>query len=281
MFLIDVDSGEVVLVADEPAQGLTHCGSPAWSSDGRRILFDAMPVRKYNQARMGAIAVSDQGLEIQELGPGNCPAFSPEVDRFAFLLNPDAIPDAESGVWVMNADGTGSRRVGGYGRPRWSPDGRQFLVAGFGNPSCTMALLDAETGQERPLDVPGHKVFLTPSWAGDKTVVAAIGAEVADVIALLDVTDPAAVKVKEVLWKKGDGADVTPSYPVYNAETRRCVFVGAGPKGMALYVVRRGKSAPAKRLEPEGLDRPITDLAASPDGRYVLFCSDRPDGRPR
>src|SRR5437764_156678 len=31
LYLMDVTNGEVTLVADQPAPGLTHCGSPAWS----------------------------------------------------------------------------------------------------------------------------------------------------------------------------------------------------------------------------------------------------------
>ena len=40
---MDVTNGEVTLIADQPAPGLTQCGSPVWSHDGRRILFDATP----------------------------------------------------------------------------------------------------------------------------------------------------------------------------------------------------------------------------------------------
>ena len=43
LHLIDVETGEVTLIADEPSEGLVRIGSPSWSHDGRRILFDAMP----------------------------------------------------------------------------------------------------------------------------------------------------------------------------------------------------------------------------------------------
>jgi hypothetical protein len=36
-----------------------------------------------------------------------------------------------------------------------------------------------------------------------------------------------------------------------------------------------GKPDPPKRLEPQGFDTTIQDLAISPDGRYVVFASDR------
>jgi len=58
------------------------------------------------------------------------------------------------GVWDMQADGSRRRRLGGYGRVKWSPDGRQLLIVGFSNP-CDVTLMDPETGQERPVRIPG------------------------------------------------------------------------------------------------------------------------------
>ena len=64
-------------------------------------------------------------------------------------------------------------------------------------------------------------------------------------------------------------------YPVYSARTRRCIFVGRGPEGLALYGFERGQVDPPSRLESEGYDKLLQDLASSPDGRYLLFSSDR------
>jgi hypothetical protein len=57
------------------------------------------------------------------------------------------------------------------------------------------------------------------------------------------------------------------------------VFVGIEPKGMALYSFRQGQHERPRRLEPEGFDQLIQDVAMSPDGRYVVFCSTRPPRR--
>ena len=65
--------------------------------------------------------------------------------------------------------------------------------------------------------------------------------------------------------------------PVCSPATGQCVFVGSDPKGMALYTLDPGKPGPPRRLEPEGHDKLIRDLAFSPDGRYLLFSSNRPD----
>ena len=136
--------------------------------------------------------------------------------------------------------------------------------------------MDVRPEKSGPLQLAGQNVFSEPSWAGNETIVAAIGSDAPDSIALIDVSDPGHANIKEVLWKKGKALDVAPSCPLYSAGTRRCVFVGAAAKGVALYSFRHGQPGPPRRLEPDGHDNLIVDLAASPDGRYILFSSDRP-----
>src|SRR4051812_27047475 len=43
LHLLDVQTGEVALVGGEPGPGMVYLGSPEWSYDGRRIVFDATP----------------------------------------------------------------------------------------------------------------------------------------------------------------------------------------------------------------------------------------------
>ena len=81
-------------------------------------------------------------------------------------------------------------------------------------------------------------------------------------------------KTGKVLWKRGDGSNVEPLYPVYSPVTKQCVFVGREKGGQSLY--RLGADGRPERLEAEvQRDGKIASLALSPDGRYLLFCSDR------
>ncbi len=277
LYLIDLATGELTLVADQPDPGLTYCGSATWSHDGRRIAFDATPWTEWSLSRLKTIEIADGRLAVSDLGFGNCPTFSPAGDRIAFLNNSN-VGGAESGVWLMQADGSQRRMLGEYGRPRWSPDSRQFMIVSFSKP-CEVTLMDVRPEKSGVLRVPGQNLFPVPSWTGEGTIVTVLGPDVGDTIALVDVTNPAEGKVKEILWKRANDTDLLPTFPLYSAITRRCVFVGGGPKGMALYSFQVGKSEPPKRLEPEGFDKEIVDLAMSPDGRYVLFSSNRPAGQ--
>jgi Tol biopolymer transport system component len=91
----------------------------------------------------------------------------------------------------------------------------------------------------------------------------------------LDVANPQDAKVKKVLWKKPADRDLKLNYPTYAPKTGRCAFVGGDDRGMAIYAIDPGVSGPPRRLDRGGDDKHISGLVFSPDGRYLLFSSDR------
>src|SRR5262249_29968965 len=155
--------------------------------------------------------------------------------------------------------------------PKWSPDGNQFLIISFREPrDVTLIDIRSDRRSDR-LNVVGRNILTPPSWAGEATIVAVIGTTVGDTIALLEVSSPEA-KIKEILWKRGEGLDIKPLSPVYAPETDTCVFVGQEEgKGLALYSIHRGRPGPPKRLEAEGHDNLLQSLSISPGGRFVAF----------
>jgi hypothetical protein len=280
LYVIDAAGGEAVLVASEPAPGFCQCGSSAWSRDGRRIYFDnTLGNSDHLRTHIKALYLEDGRPTLVDLGQGNCPYPSPTGKQVVFIVNPGAIPGAQSGVWLMNADGTNRRRLEGYGRPKWSPDGQQFLIISFGEPR-EVSLIDIRPGRKSDrLQVPDRNIYTPPNWAGEGVIVAILGEGAGDTIALLDVTSPKA-KIKETLWRRGQGADIKPLSPVYAPETGTCVFVGEQEgKGLALYSILRGRPGPPKRLEADGFDHLLQSLSISPGGRFVTFSSDRPARR--
>ena len=74
--MIEVATGLVTLIADQPDPGNTFCGSPTWSSDGKRILFDAMRTEEVQRAHLksieviaGKLTVTDSASAIARLLP--------------------------------------------------------------------------------------------------------------------------------------------------------------------------------------------------------------------
>ena len=276
VYMLDLVAGGTTLIADESVTGLTWNGSPTWSHDGTRIVFDAGPGTDWARSHLKSIEVVEGRPKFTDLGPGNCPTLSPDDKRIAFLLNPGAQAGAEAGVWVMEADGSQRRRAGEFGAPFWSPDGRGFLINSFSDPTeSTVMNLEKVTGGK--VEVPGYRLFSYPSWAGPGTLVSALATrDEGDTIALLDVSNPAEAKIIEVLWQRGEELDVTPRWPVYWPETRRCYFVGVEPNKRTLYSLERGKSRRAKQVEAKGQDDKLGGLSFSPDGRYLLMGANRP-----
>jgi beta-lactamase regulating signal transducer with metallopeptidase domain len=280
LFMFDLVDGGVTMVAREPKPDFTYCGSPSWSHDGRRVLFDATPGTVWSKTHLQVLEAVDGRARLTDLGLGNCPSLSPNGKRIAFLFN--AASSSQQGVWIMQADGSGRRRLGGYGVPRWSPDGRQLLVTSFGTP-CEATLM-RDNGIQRPVRLAGYEFRSVPHWAGDgATLIATLRSAAGFDIALIDISQPEQARIKQVLWRKGSGPAVDPRHPAwsgscpapaYQAASGRCVFVGWDKNGAALYTLQAGQLGPPQRLEA-GYDNKIASLAFSPDGRYLLFCSDR------
>jgi Tol biopolymer transport system component len=133
------NTGEILHVVNADGSGskpltrlLRYASDAVWSPDGRSIAFDTLD---------GAHTVHADGSHLTLLvsgppgsGPG-LPSWSPDGTRILYASTPGY--STHSGghyrleVWVMNANGTGRRRLyhsacctGGPGYPIWSPDGK-------------------------------------------------------------------------------------------------------------------------------------------------------------
>ena len=243
LYMIEIATGEVTLIADGADPDTTFCGSASWSSDGKRIFYDAMRPDRVAQSHLKVIELVAGELSKQDLGVGNCPSASPDGEEVAFLLNHGGVPGVQGGIWLMRSDGSQRRRLGGFGRPKWSPDGRQFMLTDFSIPA-NVRLMEKTTGRISSLRLKDREFWSAPNWVSDGTIVAVVGQGWGYTIALIDVTDPARAKVKEVLWEmnfKGKGIDANPHAPVYatSAQSLRvhrrteggdgALFVQAGP----------------------------------------------------
>jgi Tol biopolymer transport system component len=282
LYLMDVVAGGTTLFADEVLAGNTFNGSAKWSHDGRRIVFDVTPGTEWSKSRIVMLDARDGRPSFTDLGPGNCPNFSRDDRRIVFLINPGAPSGEQPGIWVMQADGSGRKWVSGkFGAPFWSEDGRELLIYSFAVPTSVMAI-NLDSARAGTIEVSGYHLFSWPRWAGTGQVVVCLGTGVAagDLIALLDVRDPAHARIVEVLWRRGPDLDVEPKWPLYSPESRRCYFTGieAG-KGQSLFSVKRGENGHATRLERQAPQERILPLDFSPDGRYLLFGANRPVDR--
>jgi Tol biopolymer transport system component len=167
--------------------------------------------------------------------------------------------------------------------PTFSRDDKR--IASCQQPDLTKptmtTVIQLEAVKAGVVEVPGYHIFSWPRWAGPGRIVATLGTGVeGEMIAILDVTDPARAKIVKTLWKRGPELDVYPRWTILQPGTDRCFFVGVAPGNRrTLCATRPGEPGRAEPLEPGNLPDMLGGLSFSPDGRYLLFNANRPERR--
>ena len=152
-------SGEPVLVTADEAIG--QCGSPSWSPDGERLVFECAPAMinpdQYD-GPPGLYLGSSDGTGIPRpwgSGWAESPSWSSDGTRVAF----ESRRDGNYEIYAMNADGKSITRLTNTPQddrhPTWSPDGTEIAFdserdttdtsttdgPGSGDPTTTPSLI--------------------------------------------------------------------------------------------------------------------------------------------
>lgn len=107
--------------------------NPSWSPDGEWLAF-----MSYEDGAINLFKARPDGSELTRLtsnstGYVSNAAWSPDASQIAYTFYTDYEQPAE--LWVMNADGSGSRQLlpqVGHGDPLWNRDGSALVVSGYG-----------------------------------------------------------------------------------------------------------------------------------------------------
>jgi Tol biopolymer transport system component len=265
--------------------------APAWSRDGRTIVFVSWRDGNGEVYAMDADGSGPRNLT-QHPAKDVRPAWSPDGRRIAFVSR----RDGNSEIYVMNADGSGKRNLtrsrASDDYPTWSPDGRKIAFLRGRPESRTM---DVSTWHPRPANCSGsprrcvfrfflyHLYVMNADGSGLRRLTrnSNIGGQI--------VWSPEGRTIyfgRYLVRTDGSGARRLPYIPltaVWSPDGRQIAFtVSLGPRhppviqNSEIYVMNADGSGTRRLTHSAAYDG---EPAWSPDGRKIAFRSTRNGNR--
>jgi Tol biopolymer transport system component len=253
--------------------------APAWSPDGRTIVFVSWRDGNGEVYAMNADASEPRNLT-QHPDKDVRPAWSPDGRSIAFVRSRDRhqrmqpghrTPPEQSDIYVMNADGSRKRNLtrdrASDDYPTWSPDGRRIaFLHGRGRGRGQLYVVNADGSGLRNLGrIAGPALFAShPVWSPDGRTI---------------------YFGRYLVSTDGSGARKLPYIPitaVWSPDGRQIAFVGnklrnqlpghSGPRkaNSDIYVMNADGSGIRRLTHNSGYDG---EPAWSPDGRKIAFQS--------
>jgi TolB protein len=212
--------------------------------------------------------------------------------RRAALRGRVAYSTRDGDIWVMNANGSGRRRVtrSGHGfdfDPSLSPDGRSIVFRtsrgryirdprGIGAEG--IFVVDIRTKREHPVHPPRGGLF--PSWSSDGGLIAFSALQRDLVGESIHVVTPAGTNLRDLAEP---GFSAAQEGVAWSPDSRRIAYSGhSGDGNWAIWTMNRDGSARRQLTFP----RPVLPRGSggdhigawSPDGKRLLYSSDNGHG---
>jgi Tol biopolymer transport system component len=247
-------------------------GNPAWSSDGKRVVYQSGPITTIPESRPPGGLLSGRDARYELLYASGFPAVSSDGGRLVLSERTRrGSPDDRTALTIWNTDGTNPRRIfranGSAMSPQWSPDGR-WIAFGAGSyflervrPAQIM-IVKPDGSEPRSLTAgPGNAGF--PSWSPDgRQVVYRFWTDRAGGLRIVTVADGAVRTLTT-------GTD---NFPAWSPKGDRIVFSRLAGDEFHVYSIAPDGTGLKQLTSTRGDD---SHPAWSADGEYILFSSSR------
>jgi Tol biopolymer transport system component len=268
------------------APGMISSATPEWSKDGNMVAFDAIPqIDEFQLSHIFVYAVAGpfKGT-MKDLGCGNVPSWSPDSRRIAFMLNGGNPCGDEGGIWIMNADGTGRRRIGNGNYARWSPDGKEICYHGYGGNGPALLFYNLETGATREILRKAHIEFGGATWSPDSQKVVFIAlVNGKQEVSTIDVDgNPGSLKV---LYREARADKNLIGPPSWSPDGKKIVLsiqetgpqTPSRPEWMHTFLYTMSATEPSSPalLEKQMIGVINRGMMWAPDGKKIIFSSRR------
>jgi TolB protein len=199
------------------------------------------------------------------------PAWSPDGRRIAYEYNPSptGMPARNSDIYVMNANGTGVRRltrqVGFDGDPAWSPDGRKIVFESTRSGNADIWVMNADGTNPRQL-TRSAAFDGDPAWSPGGSRIAFTSARTGNREIYL--MNPDGSGVLDISNNPADDFD-----PTWAPSGEWVAFVSDRDRNLELYATN-DRFLLRRLTQNSALD---AFPAYSPDGTLIAFTTDRGD----
>jgi Tol biopolymer transport system component len=253
IFVMKTDGSEVRKVIEVP--GFRSHGSPQWSHDGKRLVFDASPS---GTGSSKFFVVNVDGTDLKELGEHAMPSWSPDDKQLAYQNYGSA--GARAGTWVQNLDGAGRTWiVDGYS-PRWSPDGSQIAYTDWRN----VKAFDLVENEHRAFhDQPYDQIQVGFEWSPDGKRIAFVGTRNNQIE--LVIAGVGNLKVRLVRQSGLEG------HVSWSPDGKRLVLI----IDRAVYLLDAEGNRDPQKISGPGWK--CSDAAWSPDGKWIALAAKQPN----
>jgi Tol biopolymer transport system component len=256
-------------------------GTPSFSPDGKTLLFDASEKGDFPLGHIYVMPPDGSAADVQKLGIGNAPGWSPDGKRIAFYVHPGNPDEADPGIWMMNSDGTGRTWLTTGRCPRWGRDGTRLLF--IGNLDGTgegLYIMDLDKKEELEVVLERtHRLIAGAAWSPDGKRVAYIrgaGQGITElVIQPLEGND----RAERVRYKRPPalrGKSPIGWRPGWSPDGKYIVCWISNATGQEqLHRIEADTDREPELLAHQDAGRRNSDANWSPDSKQIVFMSDR------